>query len=442
MSRGDRWVPRLPAAEDAADHPFFRGPLSRWTARVLAERVTLEGRWYLFVAAAFLHFTVCSLEIQSYLPLMFALGVWLVAGLLEPLMRPRVRLQARHAPRVSAGESLTVGLEIVANPRLIAHQAPLRIIPHRLPTGWTVDPPDGVSWDCGAAAVDADGRATGRLRIGIRPQKRGVYRLSGYRVDNLLPMGIFRAVQVVSRPEHLTVTPRFAPITSLDVPIGRRWQPGGVALAASRGDTREYAGSREYRPGDSIRDMDWRATARLSTAIIREYREEYFLRAAVVLDTGVGRRPSAAGTEAFEDAVSLTAALVDYLEREDYLVDLFAAGPDVHLLTAGRGLAHLDQVLDLLACVEAQRHVAAGRLLEGLGPHLRELTAVLCVFLNWDEERAGFIRALVDAGVAVRAYVVRAEPLALDPRSTGDPIVAGSVRLVDPAQVRAGIASV
>ena len=55
-------------------------------------------------------------------------------------------------------------------------------------------------------------------------------------------------------------------------------------LFRSLGESFEFIGNREYRDGDSIRDIDWRATARLSRAIVREYREEYFMRVAVILD--------------------------------------------------------------------------------------------------------------------------------------------------------------
>ena len=53
------------------------------------------------------------------------------------------------------------------------------------------------------------------------------------------------------------------------VPSGRRYQPGGIAMASKLGDSFEFIGNREYRDGDNLRDMDWRATARLSRPIVR-----------------------------------------------------------------------------------------------------------------------------------------------------------------------------
>ena len=80
------------------------------------------------------------------------------------------------------------------------------------------------------------------------------------------------------------------------------------------------------------------------------------LRAAVILDThvpgGLGRAAQER-RDAFERAVSVAAAVSDFMARQDYLVDIFAAGPNLYHLTAGRSLAYLDQILDILACVNA-----------------------------------------------------------------------------------------
>ena len=58
-------------------------------------------------------------------------------------------------------------------------------------------------------------------------------------------------------------------------------------MSSDLGESFEYIGNREYREGDNVRDIDWTATARLNTPIVREYRDEYFLRVGVVLDTHV-----------------------------------------------------------------------------------------------------------------------------------------------------------
>ncbi|MBM3459412.1 MAG: DUF58 domain-containing protein, partial [Armatimonadetes bacterium] len=211
---------------------------------------------------------------------------------------------------------------------------------------------------------------------------------------------------------------------------GRRHQPGGVALATRVGDTAEYFGNREYREGDSPRHMDWRATARLDRPVVREFREEFFQRVGVLLDTalpapsageaspGLFRRPPPPrpeGPAELEAAVSLSAAVCDCLGQQECLVELFATGGTLYHLTTGRGLGSLDQVLELLACVEPGSGSPFPDLEVALRPHLPFLTAVVCILLDWDTERRAFLDQLRQEGLTVKCLFVRDTPPTLDP---------------------------
>jgi uncharacterized protein (DUF58 family) len=170
---------------------------------------------------------------------------------------------------------------------------------------------------------------------------------------------------------------------------------------------------------------------------VREYREEYFLRVAVILDTHVPPEAGAPAREAFEQAVSLTAAVSDYMARQDYLVDLFAAGPNLYHLLAGRSLAYLDQVLDILAAVRASRTEPFEILEPALMENLSQITTVVCVFLDWNEARQAFTRNLETQGTAVKVVVVRDSACTLDPAVEN--FSAGPIAVVTPEQVAAGL---
>jgi uncharacterized protein (DUF58 family) len=389
------------------DEALFRSRFLLWLWRVYQERLTRAGRFFFWPSLFFLGFGAVSLELQAYVPFAYAFGIWAVAFVAAWLWRPRVRLEAAHATRVCAGETLPVDLEVHQQRRFTGYD--LHVLPRRLPSGVRAVPDDGFP----LPVLRRNERCRGRL--GVRCERRGQYRLSGFRVETDFPFGLYRTFRDFPSEKTLLVYPRFAPLARLLIPTGRRYQPGGVALASVLGDSTEYVGNREYREGDSLRDMDWRATARLARPIVREYREEYFLRAAVILDTHVPPRAPAARREGFERAVSLCAAIGDYLARQEYLVDLFAAGPNLYHLMAGRSLAYLDQILDLLACVEEN----PAEPFEVLEPELREnlahTSAVVCVFLDWTASRRRFLLNLRQQGVGIKAVIVSDAPCALDP---------------------------
>lgn len=131
------------------------------------------------------------------------------------------------------------------------------------------------------------------------------------------------------------------------------------------------------------------------------------LRVAVILDTHLPKDTAPVRADDFERAVSIAAAVADHMARQDYLVDLFAAGPNLYHLTAGRSLAYLDQILDILACVEGNPEEP----FEVIEPQIAELLAristVICVFLDWNEARRQFVERLAQQGVGVKVIIVR-----------------------------------
>jgi len=404
-------LPSFSPARDTRGHPAFNSIVMRMLWRFYTWRLTQAGRWFLWPTFGFFAYTSASLDYYAFVPLCYACAIWLVACIAAVLYRPRVKLEVRHSDRVCAGEILPIDVDVNwpgSQPRV-----DLYILPHRLQDEVDAEPQDGML----IPEPGEDGRS--RVRTGLRCRKRGVYKLLGLRVETDFPFGLCRSSRTHPDERSLLVYPHFHPLARMDLPMGRRYQPGGVALLSVVGESVEYVGNREYRYGDNLRDIDWRATARLDHLIVREYREEYLLRVAVVLDTFV---PNAGkpkcderDLENFERAVSMCAAVGDFLARQDYVVDIFAAGPHLYHLTAGRSLAYLDQILDILACLKVGDAEPFELVEPELCENLSRISSVICVFLNWDKQRRDFVERLRRQGVGVKVVIIRDKACAENP---------------------------
>ncbi len=429
-------LPPLSPTKDPYNYPAFKGSVSRWIWRIYTQRLTPAGRWFALATVCFIGYGGTSLQLQGHVLAAYATVIWGIAIGALLVYRPRVKLEARLAERVCAGEIVPVEITITQLGRL--RGADLVVLPHQLPEAIDSLPDDGV------VLADLKRGRTAQVRLGLRCRQRGSYTLRGFRVETGFPFGILRARRTFFEQRKLLVYPRFSPLGHLALPTGRRYQPGGVALASEVGESFEYLGNRDYRPGDNIRDIDWRATARMQKPIVREWVEEYMLRVAVILDTHVladlPRKALQQQREAFERAVSVTAAVSDYMARQDYLVDIFAAGPNLYHLTAGRSLAQLDQILDILACVEEN----PAEPFEVIEPQIAELLAristVICVFLDWNPARRDFVQRLSAQGVAVKVILLRDTPCTLDPRAEGD--LLGEVPIISREQYEAGVETI
>ncbi len=415
-------IPRLSPAHDIARQGPFKLAVVRGLWKFWFASLAPGGRYFLLATILFFFYGGLTLEAGAFVPLTYALAAWGLAFVARSLERPCVEVAARHADRIAAGERLSVDIE-VRNLKASALSGAL-VVAHRLP-----DAIDTASIE-GAALPTLESGGQGRVQLELSPRRRGRYQLRGFRVETAFPFGILYAARAVETRSSLLVYPKFEPLERLDLPQARRFQPGGVAFAAAKGESVEFIGNRDYRQGDQVRDIDWRATARLSRPIVREFREEYFLRAALVLDTHVPD-PTPAVLADFERAVSLCAACGDAMNRFDYLVDILAAGPNLHHLLAGLGLASLDQVLDILAEVESTTQAPWDELVPALDANLEGVSSVVCLFLDWDETRRAFAHGLAQSGTAVKIVVVRdlesSGPLTLAPEGSwpGEIVVLG-----------------
>jgi uncharacterized protein (DUF58 family) len=426
-------LPPLSPTKDPWNYPAFKGGVSRWIWRIYTQRLTPAGRWFALATACFVGYGGASLQLQGHVLAAYASVIWWIAIAALLVYRPRVRLEARHSQRVCAGETIPVDVTVTQLGWL--RGADLVVLPHRLPDAIDSVPDDGV------VLPDLKRGESVETKLGLRCKKRGAYTLQGFRVETGFPFGILRARRTFHEKRPLLVYPKFTPLGHLTLPTGRRYQPGGVALASEIGESFEYLGNREYRPGDNVRDIDWRATARMQRPIVREWVEEYMLRVAVVLDTHVpgelSRKQKDQQREAFERAVSVTAAVSDYMARQDYLVDIFAAGPNLYHLTAGRSLAYLDQILDILACVDENPAEPFDVIEPQIAELLARISTTICVFLDWTESRRNFVHRLHAQNVAVKVILLRDGPPTLDPSADIDML--GDVPVISRADYERGV---
>jgi uncharacterized protein (DUF58 family) len=215
--------------------------------------------------------------------------------------------------------------------------------------------------------------------------------------------------------------------------MGRRYQPGGIPLASNLGDSTEFVGTREFREGDPLRRIHWPSWARRGKPVVKEYQEEYFCRIAIILDTFLPRRPSERDLLGFEAGVSVVASIADFFSRSEYVVDILAAGPDLYEVSAGRSLAYLENILDVLSCLEPCHDPPFETIGPPLFEKLAQITTVVAVLQDWDAPREAFLRRVHELGAAVRAVIVREGSTTLPWEHLGGEL--GEVGLLTPSDV-------
>jgi len=388
---------------------FFMSPLESRFLRGLDDLyrgwLTPTGRMVLWAAAAAGILLLGGPLGTLVLLVAFFLSLLGSAALLGVFFRPRVALTRLLPPPLSAGDTLEYRVRVENTGRRAVRllEVQERGLPAELrPVG------EPASLDL----LQPGERREVTLKLACL--RRGAYTLDRLQAVSAFPSALVKWGRLTRSPDRLLVYPKVVRLEAFEVPHARNYQPGGIAVASQVGESTEFFGTREYREGDRVRDIHWPSTARTGRLVVKEFQEEYFVRLALVIDI---EARTARQEALFEQGLGIAAGIADVLARKDYIIDLFAAGRDVYRFQAGRALAHVENILQLLACLEPQDRLEVSALEAELLPEAGKLSAVILVMMDWEAKRAAMVERLKAHGLAVRVLLVgrHARPATLAP---------------------------
>jgi uncharacterized protein (DUF58 family) len=270
------------------------------------------------------------------------------------------------------------------------------------------------------------------VRVELEPRRRGVLRFGGVTLARPDPFGLFRGFVKVPLAQSTLILPKRYPLPPIALPGAMKYQEGGVAMASSIGRSEEFVSLREYRRGDPYRHIHWRSWAKTGKPIVKEFEDEFFVRHALVLDTFIDDPRS----EAFEEAVSVAASFACTLITQESLLDLLFVGPQAYCFTAGRGLAHADQMLEILASVRVCPDEPFAKLEHLVVQHAGSVSGCICVLLAWDEERRKLVEKLAAVGVPAMVLLVTEPRHKLD--LSGQPFA--DIHVLEAGKIEEGLA--
>ena len=144
----------------------------------------------------------------------------------------------------------------------------------------------------------------------------------------------------------------------------------GRYRSAFRGSGMEYADLREYNPGDDVKHIHWKATARSTSAFVKSYREERQLRVLLAVDTSASMRLPAQG-RSWALAVEFCSLIGALTLRSNDLLGLMTFSDRIESCTPTRSgpKAYSQALATLLASAETPR---GGTDLSGVLTHLSD----------------------------------------------------------------------
>jgi uncharacterized protein (DUF58 family) len=223
----------------------------------------------------------------------------------------------------------------------------------------------------------------------LRCDRRGLHRIGPARLRSGDPIGYRDRSVRLTEIDELLVYPKIFALEPFGV-VSR--VPLGAARAARllMEDPSRIVGSREYQVGDPLRQIDWRATARHGTPLVRVFQPTASPRVAIFLDTRVPQlfRPRTDPPE-LEFTIAVAASVAAELTARRLGVGLFSTGTVEGLTIAHQPSASPDtlaRILELLARASPFGSVSLADALTMEGRRLPHGTSILVVAADFPED--------------------------------------------------------
>ncbi|WP_374454894.1 DUF58 domain-containing protein [Nocardioides sp.] len=245
------------------------------------------------------------------------------------LGRTAVSVDLRLQPeRVAAGESVAAGV-------LVVNRAATRLVPT------TLEVPVGSAIHRYGISALAPGAAH-EESFTIRTERRGVIAVGPAMTRRGDPVGLFSRDMVWTPVREVLVRPHLIPMESLGAGLLRDLE--GVSTDAVSQSDLAFHALREYVPGDDLRHIHWRSSAKVmastgeSALLVRQYLDTRRSHATIVVDD---RLSAWSDPEDFETAMAVAASIAVRAVLDEFDVSFVCGG---HASTGSDGHLALDAV--------------------------------------------------------------------------------------------------
>ena len=247
----------------------------------------------------------------------------------------------------------------------------------------------------------------------LRCYRRGLYQFDPAHVESKGPFGLFRRRRSLPAALSVLVYPRIYPMQSLPLLDGTQ---GTGSRPRKVREGQEMASTRHYFPGDPLRSIHWRNTARTGKLMVKEYEDTQDNTLVITFsssqDTGLGPDTT------LEYSIKLAASVASYVQGR---------GAHVRVVTGDLSGQEMPWVslLKELAMLKAGQGSGLPRLLDSLPPGAR----VLAIVSDQDLPGAGTLiqRAGRMSALAVVVLEGFGEPALETAGSTSEKLAAAGV---------------
>lgn len=190
----------------------------------------------------------------------------------------------------------------------------------------------------------------------VRPASKGDFEFGDIYISYDGFFGLMSRVERIKCGQLVKVYPNLVDTEKYDMLArsGRLMQVG-IRNIRQRGGGSEFESLREYVPGDEYRKIDWRATARRTKLISRQYQAERAQNIMLVIDTGRNMLQKVHNMAKLDYVINTALMLAYVASSSDDRIGLMVFDAEVRAyIPPGKGKTQVYRLLDILYNTSAQ----------------------------------------------------------------------------------------
>lgn len=293
---------------------------------------------------------------------------------------------ARKAPPVQIQRMISTGLALNQWSEVTLE------VHHQFEVEHTINVFDGLPSNVRAEEHHAEiplkpGQVT-RRTYRLRPIQRGLLILTECHVRTASPLGLWYAQYHTPCMSESKVYPDFAAVAAYTIlATENHISHVGIRRKNRRGQGLDFHQLREYRQGDSLRQLDWKATAKRQKLISKDYQDERDQNVVLLIDSGRRMRCKDDELDHFDHALNAS-LLISYIAlRQGDSVGVMSFGNGERWISPQKGSDRVNVILnglfDLQTSNNAPDYLNAAEKLTQLQ---RKRSLVILVTNTRDEE--------------------------------------------------------
>jgi uncharacterized protein (DUF58 family) len=196
--------------------------------------------------------------------------------------------------------------------------------------------------------VPAHGETAKDVKILFR--KRGLYGSRSFTAQSGFPFILFTGEKKTEVAGEVLVYPALRDVGDI---VSDGWGSAEGERMRMAGAGEEIHSIRDFRYGDDLRHIHWKASAKVADLMVKEYAEHRLRQTTIILDNlrtgGLGKKQG--GDEVFEKAVSVAASLSKHFIEKGHLVRVVSSRK---VIPFGSGDEQLFKILDILATISEE----------------------------------------------------------------------------------------